>query len=518
MARTRKTKQSTQVSYRQETFEYEAVTASGSRSKGKMQATSKESVVTALQTAGYMPLNIKKVSSTNWGSDITALLGTKYQAKVFLSIEEQARMFRQIAELLRAGVSVNYIIQALGEEAPTNLKPVYEGLLERLNAGVPFSEALRSFGDTFDKTSHAYIESGEVAGTLGETMDLLAKSMERRAAVKSKIKGVTAYPKMVSMAIGSIVILIMKIMVPKYTEIYADMKSELPAPTQLLVKASDRLLPVTSDLTFPTPFFLADSIEWGFMAFPARILFFVGAIMLSETMRQRAGKKSTTLKITLKVTLLLMLTLFAGNYDLYLPSLLPYLFFIGILVGYKYVTTANSANKTIAKSIDMIRFHVPIFGALNKLTALHQWVTTMHGASSSGVNLSKCVTLAGQTSGSLWYNSVSTDIRSSLLAGKQLHELMAEAPSLFPPGLRAMVATGELTGDLTTMFSNVARSVENEIDEKIAGLSAKVEVALLMVMGVVVGGILVALYLPVVNMAAVQSEQGGFKFKKRYSK
>lgn len=515
MAKTKKPKQNTQVSYRQETFEYDAVTASGTRSKGKMQATSKESVVTALQTAGYMPLQIKKVSSTSWGSDITALLGTKYQSKVFLSVEEQARMFRQIAELLRAGVSVSYIVQALGEEAPPKLKPVYEGLLERLNAGVPFSEALRSFGDTFDKTSNAYIESGEVAGTLGETMDLLAKSMERRAAVKSKIKGVTAYPKMVSMAIGGIVILIMKIMVPKYTEIYADMKSELPAATRMLVKASDSLLPVTAEITFPTPFFLADSMDWGLLAFPVRILFFVGAIMLSETMRQRAGRKSTTLKITLKVTLLLMLTLFAGNYDVYPPSLIPYSLLIGIIFGYKYLTTADSASKTVSKVIDTIRFKVPIFGDLNRLTALHQWVTTMHGASSSGVNLSKCVTLAGQTSGSLWYNSASTDIRAALLAGKQLHELMGASPSLFPPSLRAMVATGELTGDLTTMFGNVALAVENEIDEKIAGLSAKVEVALLLVMGGVVGGILVALYLPVVNMAAVQSENSGFKFKKK---
>ena len=237
--------------------------------------------------------------------------------------------------------------------------------------------------------------------------------------------------------------------------------------------------------------------------------------MLSETMRQRAGKESTTVKITLKVTILLMLTLFAGNYSLYIPSLLPYLAFIGVIVGYTYITTSETANKAVSKAIDTIRFHIPIFGALNKLTALHQWVTTMHGASSSGVNLSKCVTLAGQTSGSLWYNSVSTDIRSSLLAGKQLHDLMGEYPNLFPPGLRAMVATGELTGDLTTMFGNVALSVENEIDEKIAGLSAKVEVALLMVMGFVVGGILVALYLPVVNMAAVQSEQSGFKFKNK---
>lgn len=518
MAKSKKSRETVQVSYRQETFEYEAVTSSGSRSKGKMQATSKESVVNALQNAGYMPISVKKVSSTNWSSDVTALLGSKYQSKVYLSVEEQARMFRQIAELLRAGVSVNYIVQSLGEEAPTRMKPVYEGLLDRLNAGVPFSEALKSFGSTFDKTSYAYIEAGETAGTLGETMDLLAKSMERRALVRSKVKSVTAYPKMVSMAIGGIVILIMKIMVPKYTEIYADMKSELPAPTVALVKASDRLMPVTADLTFPTPFFVADSIDWGLLAFPARILFFVVAVMLSETMRQRAGKKSSTIKVATKIMLLLLVTLFAGNYQIQPVSLLIYMVLIGGIVGYKYLTTAESANNKISRIIDTIRFNVPIFGSLNRLTSLHRWVTTMHGTSGSGVTLSRSVTLAGQTSGSLWYNAASGDICNSLLAGKKMHELMSNTPSLFPPNLRAMVATGELTGDLVTMFGNVAGSVENEIDEKIAGLSAKVEVALLLVMGVVVGGILIALYLPVVNMAAVQSEQGGFKFKKKYTR
>ena len=281
---------------------------------------------------------------------------------------------------------------------------------------------------------------------------------------------------------------------------------------------SDNIMPLSSTFTFPTPFFVSSDVQWGIMAFPVRILFFVGLIMLTETMRSRAGKKSTTVKITLKVTILLMFTLFAGNYTTNPATLAVYAVFASLFFGYKYVVTSKTSSDTIAKIIDTIRFRIPIFGDLNRLTALHQWVTTMHGASSSGVTLAKSITLAGQTSGSLWYQSVSEKIRTSLLAGKSLHELMAETPYLFPPGLRAMVATGEMTGDLPTMFSNVAVTVENEIDERISGLSAKVEVALLLVMGVVVGGILVALYLPVVNMAAVQSEQGGYKFKKKYSK
>ena len=64
-----------------------------------------------------------------------------------------------------------------------------------------------------------------------------------------------------------------------------------------------------------------------------------------------------------------------------------------------------------------------------------------------------------------------------------------------------MVATGEQTGDLSALLDSAATTLTDEIDAVVAGLSAKIEVALLLTMAVVVGGILICLYLPVLNLA-----------------
>jgi type IV pilus assembly protein PilC len=69
-----------------------------------------------------------------------------------------------------------------------------------------------------------------------------------------------------------------------------------------------------------------------------------------------------------------------------------------------------------------------------------------------------------------------------------------------------MVKTGENAGELPTMIDNIALSLDSDIDAIIAGLAAKIEVGLLVVMGVVVGGLLVVLYLPILKLSATSAE------------
>jgi type IV pilus assembly protein PilC len=94
------------------------------------------------------------------------------------------------------------------------------------------------------------------------------------------------------------------------------------------------------------------------------------------------------------------------------------------------------------------------------------------------------------------------------MGGRPLSEALADHSDLYPPSVRAMIATGEVTGNLGTMFDNIARTTQTEVDAQIAGLAAKVEVMLLVVMGLVVGGLLVALYLPIINLATAASGGG----------
>jgi len=494
-------KQSSAVTFNnQRTFEYLAASASGARHKGKMQANSAAAVSAALQADGWMPLSVSEASNVGMNMDLTALFGRGEKA-VKLSVGEAATFFRQTAELLRAGVAMTYILQALGEEATPKVRKICDGLADGLNAGVPFSEAMLAFPDAFDKVTRAYVASGEASGTLPETMARLAVSMEKKNDLRLKIKAVTAYPKMVGYAIGGIVFAILKFMVPMYEEIYKSFQSGLPAPTRVLVVISKNLTPIGMKSTFPYPFFVSDEVGWGPLGLVGRVFFMLFFIVGLESLRNRRGKDPKRSRTIMKWAFLVFVTVFAGGYYFIPAAALAWGSLIGLVFGIKAFIASGDKSAKRARLVDSIRFRLPVFGGITRLNALFQWSTTLGGALASGVPLTRALALAGETAGSRWHASVAEPLQAAVMAGRPLSEALADYSDLYPPTLRAMVGTGEVTGDLPTMFANVAHSTEVEVDMLIAGLSAKVEVMLLIVMGFVVGGLLVALYLPIINLA-----------------
>jgi len=484
----------------QRTFDYVAASASGARHKGKMQANSAAAVSAALQADGWMPLSVSEASNVGMNMDLTALLGRSEKA-VKLSVGEAATFFRQTAELLRAGVAMTFILQALGEEASPKIRKICDGLTEGLNAGVPLSEAMLAFPDAFDKVTRAYIASGEASGTLPETMARLAVSMEKRNDLRLKVKSVTAYPKMVGIAIGGIVFAILKFMVPMYEDIYASFQSGLPAPTRVLVAISKNLTPIGMKSTLPYPFFLSDDIKWSPLGVVGRVFFMLFFIVGLESLRNRRGKDPKRSRTIMKWMFLSYVTIFAGGYSFIPAAAIVWGSIIGIVFGIKLFIASGDKNPKRARMVDKIRFRMPVFGGITRLNALFQWSTTLGGALASGVALTRALILAGETAGSRWHASVAEPLQAAVMGGRPLSEALADYSDLYPATLRAMVATGEVTGDLPTMFTNIAHSAEIEVDVQIAGLSAKVEVLLLIVMGIVVGGLLVSLYLPIINLA-----------------
>jgi len=491
----------------QRTFEYVAASASGARYKGKMQAGSAAAVSAALQADGWMPLSVNEASNVGMNMDLTSLLGAE-EKTVKLSIAEAAGFFRQAAELLRAGVAMTFILRALGEESSPKIRKICDGLSDALGAGVPLSEAMLAFPDAFDKVTRAYIASGEAAGTLPETMARLAVSMEKKNDLRLKIKGVTAYPKMVSIAIGGIVFAILKFMVPMYEDIYASFDAELPAPTKALVAISKNLTPVSMDFSFPMPFFIADDIEWSLLGAIGRFLTMMFFIIGLEAWRNRTGRETNRRRTIVKWTFISMVTFFAGNYVIVPVGALVWGLALAAFVAFKWFLASGEEDPERARHIDRVRFKMPIFGGINRLNAIFQWSTTMSGSLSSGVPLASALTLAGETSGSRWHASLAEPLQAAVMAGRPLSEALSDHADLYPPSLRAMVSTGEVTGDLPTMFNNVAHAVQVEVDALISGLSAKVEVWLLVVMGVIVGGLLIALYLPIIQLASAAGGAG----------
>ena len=485
-------------------YRYSVINAQGIRQRGKMQAPNARSVSDALQKDGWIPLEIKAQASGGVNTDIGALFGT---AQVRMSLTELSTFSRQLAELLRAGVPLTRALGSLGEEQNEKLSKICNELSNRVASGQPMSQALTAFPQAFDDVYRAYIAAGESAGTLPLTVGRLARSLERRNAMQQKIKGVTAYPKVVGGMIGIIVVGILQFMMPQFASIYDGFGAELPGPTKAVMAFSESFLPLGFDLTLPMPWFIGN--ETTVLGVFGRLIGFGVGFALLEVLRIRRGKPFKIPKVFIKVVFLSMFTLFAANIKINWISMLVWVILIGGTFSAIIYIEANAENPRVVKRMDNLRFKAPLLGDLNRLNCLFRWSSTLAGALESGVPMARALELAGATAGSRWHLLASKELQASVRSGKPLSEGLAMQPELFPPSLRAMIATGESTGDVGTMLESVSKTVDNETDAIMSGLAAKIEVALLVVLGVVVGGLIIVMYLPILNMATAGFKQSG---------
>jgi type IV pilus assembly protein PilC len=180
----------------------------------------------------------------------------------------------------------------------------------------------------------------------------------------------------------------------------------------------------------------------------------------------------------------------------------PLLWIILIIIGLRIYLKKTKDNPSVGIRVDKIRFHLPLAGKLIYTSTLFRWTSTLSGALEAGVRTTEALDMAARASGSRWIKAITPDIESALQAGQPLSRQLAEYPELFPAQIRTMVTTGETSGELTVMLDSCTLALNEEVDAMIAGLSAKVEVALILVMGAVVGAMVIALYLPIIHLAA----------------
>lgn len=160
------------------------------------------------------------------------------------------------------------------------------------------------------------------------------------------------------------------------------------------------------------------------------------------------------------------------------------------------------ANSAIGVRWTKLKYRLPVMGKLSKNLAMYRWSTTMSGALEAGLRMGLALELAAAASGSAWLRSLTGKFASAVESGHMLSSLLADEPGLFTPQMRTMISTGEQTGELPKMLDSGADTVNNAIDSKVATMGAQLEVLLLIGMAVVVGGLLIVLYLPILNLSS----------------
>jgi type IV pilus assembly protein PilC len=147
---------------------------------------------------------------------------------------------RNLGSMLKAGLTITRALSVIQRQTSNpRLKGVMKRVVERINQGDPFYEALSEFDKVFNNLYVAMVKAGEESGNLAESLGTLSIQMERSNNLKKKIKGAMIYPMIVLIIMLIIGILMMIFVMPKITGVFKGMGQELPGTTQFLISASD---------------------------------------------------------------------------------------------------------------------------------------------------------------------------------------------------------------------------------------------------------------------------------------
>ena len=146
--------------------------------------------------------------------------------------------------------------------------------------------------------------------------------------------------------------------------------------------------------------------------------------------------------------------------------------------------------------MDRLMLRLPVFGDLVKKSAIARWTRTLATMFAAGVPLVEALDSVGGASGNYVYQSATKQIQSEVQTGTALTVAMQNA-NVFPSMVIQMVSIGEETGALDSMLSKVADFYEAEVDDAVEALSSLMEPMIMVVLGTLIGGMVIAMYLPI---------------------
>lgn len=153
-------------------------------------------------------------------------------------------------------------------------------------------------------------------------------------------------------------------------------------------------------------------------------------------------------------------------------------------------------------AIDRLLLRMPIIGDLLRKVAVARFSQNMALLLSSGVPILDGLAITGKTAGNKVVEKAILESRVSISQGKTVAEPLRDS-KIFPPLVCQMVAVGESTGGLDNMLKKVAELYEEEVDDAVNNLTAMMEPMIMVILGVILGGLVIAMYLPIFQMGSL---------------
>ncbi|RFF27847.1 type II secretion system F family protein [Wenzhouxiangella sp. 15181] len=173
--------------------------------------------------------------------------------------------------------------------------------------------------------------------------------------------------------------------------------------------------------------------------------------------------------------------------------------FIGAIVG---IIQLRKRNQKFAHFMDRMSLKLPVIGMVLEKSALARFASTLSTTFAAGVPLVEALKTVSGATGNVVFEDATLQIREDVATGHSL-QLAMQQTGLFPPMMIQMTAIGEEAGSLDAMLDKVASFYEEEVNNTVDALSSLLEPVIIVFVGVVVGGLVVAMYLPIFQMGAV---------------
>ncbi|WP_426663132.1 type II secretion system F family protein [Rhodanobacter aciditrophus] len=393
-------------------YEWVALDKRGKRMKGDMPAKNASLVKAELRRQGMNPQTVREKAKPLFGS-----AGSSVKPR------DVAVFSRQIATMMKSGVPLvqSFDIIADGQKN-VRFKNMLNDVKQGLEGGQALHEALGRHPVQFDELYRNLVRAGEASGVLDTVLDTVATYKERTEALKKKIKKALFYPIMVVSVAFLVSMIMLLFVVPVFAQTFKDAGAALPAPTQVVISASEFMK------------------SWWWL---------VLAIIIGSVVGLVAGKRRSV---------------------------------------------------KFAHFLDRVTLKLPVFGKIMRESAIARFARTLGVTFHAGVPLVEALDSVSGATGSIVYGDAVKQMRDDISVGHQLQLAMRQT-GLFPNMVVQMTAIGEESGALDSMLFKVAEFYEEEVENAVDTLSTLLEPMIMVILGVVVGGMVVSLYLPIFKLA-----------------
>lgn len=215
-------------------FQYTARDTKGQLVTGRIESATASAAIRTLRERGLIPTTVQEAKTG------TAIKRRGRGRWGRVSVFDLALISRQIATMLRAGVSLTEALDIMSEQSEKAiLKTTIKAVQKDIEAGSTLTDAVARHPKVFNQFFVSMIKTGEASGLLDTVLDQMAAYFESVAAIQRKIRSAVVYPIIITIfAIGISTFLLTSI-VPTFKNIYADAGGELPIPTQIVIAISD---------------------------------------------------------------------------------------------------------------------------------------------------------------------------------------------------------------------------------------------------------------------------------------